>query len=657
MNLKSFNGIEKLKLLEPGQIGRLKIKNRIVMPAMGIGGLVQIDGSLSQRGIDYFVARAKGGVGLITTVCRVSRKLERVPTDPVVRGLVLDHQAYTRWAEELAESVHDYGAKLSVQLNPGLGIAISPAVMKKVTPIAPSAIPCLSDPSVLAHALTAEEIEQMVKDYKPAAEILGNAKVDAIELNCHAGYLVDQFMTSLWNKRTDSYGGDLDGRLRFLLEIVGCLKKVLGKDFPVIVKYPLAHYRDGGREIVEGVAIARKLEASGVDALVIDAGCRETMYLTLPSEFLPHGPNIHLAEKVKGAVQIPVITVGKIRNPIMAEEILQEGKADFVGLGRTLIADPEWPNKAKEKRIGDIRPCVGCFEGCQRRIHQGKTIGCAVNPLTGKETQLVLKPSKEKKSVLVIGGGPAGMEAARVAAQRGHQVFLWEKSNFLGGNLNPGSAPDFKHDYAELRDYLIRQLQQENVEIALGKEANIDEINELKPNVIFVATGSSPIIPNIKGVERENVVTAVDLLAGKKQSGNTVVIIGSGIVGSETALDLARKGKTVTLVEIGHDIARDMHNFNRMHLLLLLSEAKVNVLTETNLIEINDNGVVLVDKDGRESTLKADTVVLSVGMKPNNELVEKLSDNEAKVYAIGDCSGARKVIDAIWEGFRFARIC
>ena len=645
-----------MKLFDPGKIGKVKLKNRIVMSAMGCGGLVQLDGCLSPRGIDYFVTRAKGGVGLITTgSCRVTREFEKIPDHPLCSSLMIDNKLYSRWVEELASGVHDYGAKLSVQLLAGLGRILSKDDLAKVRPIGPSEIPCFASPDTVTHELTVEEIGRFLDAFEAAAVILKSANVDAIELNCHAGYLVDQFMTTLWNKRTDAYGGDLAGRLRFLLEIVGRIKKVLGKDFPVIVKYALTHYFQGGREVEEGVEIARRLEAAGVDALTIDAGCRETFYWTLPSEFQPEGCNVNLAEMVKKVVKIPVITVGKMGNPELAEATLQSGMADFVALGRTLLADPEWPNKVKTGRSEDVRPCVWCFEGCHRRIHEGKPIGCAVNAATGDERELAIFPAKEKKSVLVIGGGPGGMEAARIAALRGHRVSLWEKDQELGGNLKPGSAPEFKESYRRLRDYLVLQLKKEGVEITLGKEATPELIGRMKPAVVILATGSTPLKPQIAGVDRANVVTATDLLSGRKESGNSVVIIGGGIVGCETALHLARKGKKSVIIEMLGSIGGDMYHINRVHLLKLLKEAGVEVSTESRVLEITETGVVYTGKDQRRKVLKADTIVVAVGMKPQRDLVDGLNGHVFEVYPIGDCSQPRKVIDAIREAFRVAR--
>ena len=651
-----------MKLFEAGKIGNLTLKNRIAMASMGCGGLIQPDGRLSQRGIDYYVARAKGGIGLIiSSSVQVSRELEYLPIRPLVPYLVIDNRKVcSAWVDELADAVHDYGAKIAVQLAAGLGRVLSRQdLMDRGTrvPIAPSPVPCFYDQNLMTRELTVEEIRGLIKNFIYAATILKESGIDAVELNAHGGYLIDQFLTPCWNRRTDQYGGSLEGRLRFLLEVVEGIKRACGSDLPIIVKYGLTHYLEGGREVEEGLEIARRLEGAGVDALSIDAGSYETPYWFIPSEFQSPLCVAPLSEMTKKVVKIPVITVGKAGYPELAERALQEGKADFIALGRALLADPEWAVKVKEGREKDIRPCIGCLEGCRRRIHDGKTISCTVNPTTGKERELTIQPAEKKRSVLVIGGGPGGMEAARVAALKGHRVTLWERRDALGGNLIPASQPAFKSDYRILIRYLSTQVRKLGVDVKLGKvDTGHEAIQRLKPDVVFIATGSIPIIPEIPGVKKEHVMNANDLLLGKKETGGTVVIIGGGIIGCETALFLAQEGKKVTVIEILEDIARDMYSINRMHLLKLLADRGVKILTETRVVEIGDQEITIVDKEDRPSTLKADTVVLALGLKPNSEPYESLVGKVPEVYPIGDCTKARKVINAVWEGFRLARL-
>jgi 2-enoate reductase len=364
----------------------------------------------------------------------------------------------------------------------------------------------------------------------------------------------------------------------------------------------------------------------------------------------------------KKVVRIPVIAVGKLGYPELAEKTLQEGKADFIALGRYLLADPEWPNKVKEGRFEDIRPCLGDHEGCLGRTRFAKYLSCTVNPQTGNERNLALTSAERKKRVVVVGGGPGGMEAARVAALRGHEVILIEKGYQLGGNLIPAAVPEFKSDYQLLIDYFITQLKKLGVTTKLSTEATPELILSMKPDVVFIATGSHSCIPDIPGIDKEGVITAVDLLLKKPEIGQSVVVVGGGLIGAETALYLARQGKSVTIVEALDTIMSDMFWINALDIKrrfdgLESDDIDIKILTNTEVVEITDDGPVVVDRTGKRNTLKADATVLAVGMKPNGDgLVQALKDKVPEVYPIGDCVKVGKVIDAIWAGFRTARL-
>jgi len=649
---------ELTKLFEPGRIGRLTIKNRIAMAPMGLFGLVESDGRISKRGIDYYVERAKGEVGLIITgLCFPTLDVEFGGMERGVVGFLFraDSPQVIPRLRELAQAVHVYGAKVAVQLTAGFGRVMHPMLVPR--PVAPSVVPNVWKLSVMTRELTTEEVETLARSFGSAAQIVKEAGVDAIELHGHEGYLMDQFMTPLWNRRTDKYGGDLTGRLRFVLEIIEGIKNKAGADFPVIFRYAIKHYIEGGRDVEESLEIARRLEKAGVDALHVDAGCYDDWYWPHPPNYQPPGCMVDMAEAVKKVVSIPVITVGRLGYPELAESVLKEGKADFVALGRPLLADPEWPLKAKEGRLDDIRPCIGDHDGCLgAAVREGAYLSCAVNPACGNERELTIRPAEKPRSVLVVGGGVAGMEAARVAALRGHQVTLCEKSDRLGGHLIPASVPEFKQDLKWLRDYYQTQLRKLSVRIELGKEVTPKLIEETKPDVVIVATGSKPIVPEIPGIEKDRVVTAIDLLLGKKEAGETVIVVGGGLVGCETALYLAGKGKRVTIVEMLERIIPDVFEANRQYLFKALAENGVCVLTDANLGRITDEGAVVVNKRRRyQADLKADTVVLAVGLKPENDLAKTLEGKVAEVHSIGDCHEPRKIMDAVWHAFYTAR--
>ena len=666
-----------MKLFEPGKIADLWVKNRIVMDALNVQlGSPGDEAALGQSAIDFYVARAKGGVGLIkTTFMRTNRKLEVSIGGPTVHNA----RAGT-WLNYLAEAVHDYGAKICAQLTIGIGRIptpnpklphgglVGPSPLPsfrgpegELPKIGPGLYPAQGEKHVTTRELTTEEIEELVRDYEFSARIIALSGMDAIEIHAHQGYLLDEFMTALWNKRTDKYGGDLEGRMRLPIELVQAIRRGAGPDFPILYKYPLAHYLEGGREPEEGVEIARMLEAAGVNALSINVGCYETYNIAQPPTTQPRGNAVHLAELTKKSVNIPVIASGKLGYPDLAESVLQEGKADFIALGRYLLADPDWANKAKEGRIEDINPCVGCHEGCIGRVRKFHHISCAVNPAAAMERELAIRPAERKKSVLVIGGGPAGMESARVSKLRGHDVILWEKSDTLGGNLIPASSPDFKNDYRLLLDYLRTQIRKVGVPIEFGKEATPDIIQGANPDVVFVATGASPIIPEIEGIktqmEKGKVLTAIDVLSGKENVGDAIVVIGGGSIGCETALYLAQQGKKSTVVEILDTVLGDMIWGNALDLMKLLDDNKVEVLTNTNTLRITGSGIDIAHPERKEGTLEADTIIVATGMRSNDgAFVDKLWDKLPEVIAIGDCVKPRRILDAIGEGYRRARV-
>ena len=654
-----------MKLFERGRIGRLLLKNRIVLPAMGVAlGEPVEEWYLSQRAIDFYVARARGGVGMITTTfMRPNRRLEgeaRGKSAYSFHDPVINSSRCIRWLNDLAEAVHDYRAKVCVQLTPGFGRMQSPSPdLPDGGTFSASAVPNFWDPNVICRELTIVEIEQLIEDFEFSSKVVKAAGIDAIEIHAHHGYLADQFMTALWNKRSDKYGGDLDGRLRFPLELIAAVKRGAGADFPVIFKYGLTHYLDGGREVEEGLEIARRLEAVGVDALRINAGTAETANFTCLPTTQPAGLLVGFAEMTKKVVNIPVIAGGKLGYPELAERVLQEGKADFIVLGRSLLADPEWPNKVKEGRLEDIVPCIGCNEACHRREAENKHISCAVNPACGLERESIISPAEKGKKVLIIGGGPAGMEAARVATLRGHKVTIWEKGNTLGGNLIAAAIPNFKQDYKLLLDYLTNQIRKLEITVEFGVEATPESIRKMTPDVVFIATGAKPMVPKVQGVkqgmETGKVVTSADVLLGKKEIGESVVIVGAGMVGCEVGLWLAREGKKVTIVEC-YEALRDVYWINAKDIKEKLEEVNAKILNYTNVLEVTGEGLVIANAQGEKSILRADTIVLAVGLEPDRGLMEALQDELPEVYDIGDCVESRRVIEAIWEGFRTARL-
>ena len=633
-------------LFQPGKIGKLELKNRIVMPPT-VTNYANIDGTVTERLIDFYAERAKGGVGLIIVECTkaesflepfVATNLLRISTHQYITGL-----------NDLVEAVHINGAKIALQVTPASGSYVVPPETwpPGYQSISPTEFAC---PGAVAHALTTDEVEKLVEFYGKAARRVKLAGFDAIEIHGHASYLLAMFMAPYINKRTDKYG-DL---LRLPLELVEAVKAYAGDDFPIIFRYSVDEFIEGGRDLEGSKAVAKRLEEAGIHAIDVSAGtyyAPESMWVFPPMMF-PHGCFVHLAEGIKQTVKIPIIVPGKLFDPFLADRVLQEGKADFIGIARGLIADPEWPRKVAEGRVEDIRKCIACNEGCIRRAISFQSITCSINASLGKERKYKIEPAREPKKVLVVGGGPGGMEAARVAALRGHEVILWEKEQELGGQLVLASKAEGKSDIRPLIEWLSTQLKKAGVKVELGKEATPELVTEVKADVVIVATGGISDIPEIPGIEKPIVVTALDLLREKAKVRQEVVVLGGGLVGCDAALFLAERGKRVTMV-VRSDIAYDVEENNRAAILTKLAQRGVKWFTHTKTEEITDEGVIATNQQGRQ-TFKADTVVLAMGLKPRKELYEALKDKVPELYAIGDCVEARKILNAIHEGFFIA---
>jgi len=646
-----------MKLLEPGRIGTLEIKNRIIMAPMGIRGICD-PGSVEywgERVRAYYGARAAGGVGMITTeMVFVSQVLE-----PCAKDLLsMANDNHVAAVRKLADRLHAYDCRLSIQLTAGFGRVVPafivPDGVKPVSASENTNFYAPDYPDLNSRAITTEEAEALAQSFGFAAMRCREAGADCVELHGHEGYFMDQFMTGLWNRRDDRYGGSREKRLTFAREVVAAIKRDAGADFPIIYRFGIKHHLEGGREEEEGLWIAGELEKMGVAALHVDAGCYETGWWPHPPQYQPPACMVDLAEKVKQVSSLPIITVGRLHYPDVAEKVLAEGKADFIAIGRGLLSEPEWVNKVKSNRTSEIRPCIGCHEGCLWQMIAGEPTSCSLNPVCGHETDRVLVPLKQKKSLLVVGGGPAGIEAARAGVQRGFAVTLWEASDRLGGNLWPASKPDFKRDIADYLTYLRGLAGRLPINVVLNKKATAGDIQSFGADYVILATGADMEPPPIDG---NAVLSTIQLLNGMEARGERILIMGAGVIGCETALYLARQGRHVTLCarqdspELDTDIL-DIHN-REMLLRMLREEKNITVLRGTIPLRMAGDGVV-ADQQGVEKQIPMDSLVFSGRLFPHNGLSTSLA-NTQHVISIGDCIQPGSIMEAVWGGFNTVR--
>jgi 2-enoate reductase len=646
-------------LFQTGRLGDLIIKNRLVMAPMGTPALTGWRGTFSDRLMDYYERRAIGGVGLIITgVNLINSKVEPWEAGGEPSLVTFDAPWKVRNFIQLTERVHDHGAKIFAQLTAGFGRVLPKRILSRpgVEPMAPSPMATFWRPEIMAREMRLDEIQTLVESFGQAALVARMSGFDGIEMHGHEGYLLDQFMTPLWNKRTDRYGGSHESRMRFPLECIAAVKKAAGDDFPISYRIGIEHKLPEGREKPEGIRIACDLEKAGVSVLHVDAGCYDNWHWPHPPLYQPPGCMVDMAATVRPHVSLPVITVGRLGYPELADRIVAEGTADFVALGRPLLADPDFAHKAQRGQEDVICPCIGCHE-CMHRMHLNQSISCAVNPECGDETRLKLCRTEHLKKVMVVGGGVAGMEAARVCAQRGHEVLLYEKSEKLGGILNIAGSSDFKKDLSVLLNFKCDQLKGlKGLRIFTSTEVTEETFRAERPDVIFLASGSSPICrASIPGLEDTPLVMPDDIYRGLLPTGKTVVIIGGGAVGCEAALHIAQEGRQVSIVEMLPQLAGDLFMANRDMLLKELARLEVRIFGGTRVTGLAP-GRVQIDNEQGKTILETETIVLAIGRRADNALAQTAREAADEVYLIGDCVAPRKIKDAIWEAYKTARV-
>ncbi len=663
-------------LFEPMKIGSLSIKNRFIMAPMGTLGCTDEQGAYNNRGIEYYVARAKGGVGLIITgVNMVENKLEEFPM-PSLPCPTYNPAAYIKNAREMVERVHAYDCKMFAQLTAGWGRSCIPGISINETHIAPSDAKNRFDQSIQHHELTTENVKYFIQKFIESAVIVQKAGFDGVEIHAvHEGYLLDQFTLDFFNQRTDQYGGSFENRYRFAVEIVQSIKAACGQNFPVSLRYSVKSNMKGfgqgilpgeqavevGRDMEEGLIAAKYLQDAGYDALNVDVGTYDSWYWNHPPQYFEPGMYIPYCKAVSEVVDIPVLMAGRAEDPDLASHVVKNNIADGIALGRALLADPDVPNKIRRGRFDEVRPCLSCHQGCLGRMADIGNISCAVNPVCGREEEYRLFPALSRKKVIVIGGGVAGMETARIAAERGHDVTLFEKTDQLGGCVIPGGQPPFKRDDKLLVKWFMGELERKGVSIKMNTEVDQNIIESHHPDCVVFATGSKPVTPHwLEGRDNPNVLLAEKMLMEPDIiTGDSLIVVGGGLVGTEAALWMAQRGKHVTLIEAADDIIGGPHGScfaNYQMTKELLVQEKIKLLTSTRLKKITDDGVETITM-GETVKLTADHIVLALGYESQNQLYKDITNNlnVEHVFNIGDSQQPRSIMTAIWDGYEIGR--
>jgi len=633
-------------LFSPFSIKNIELKNRIVMPGLA-SFLIEDDGSITDKTVEHYRRRAAGGPAMvIVEACAVSPE-----------GIVSPHQAriyddrFIEGFSRIAQVMKSEGAVPALQIHHG-GRQTSAKVIKR-KPLAPSNLPC---PTIKGDVepLTVEGIREIIRKFGDAAARAVEAGFELIEIHGAHGYLINEFLSGFSNIREDRYGGDTAGRARFALEVIREVRTRVGKDFPLSFKISAQEFVPGGLTVEESIKILKLLVPAGLDIIQVSAGNDATPEWISQPMFMEKACLADSAAEIRRALKMPVMAVGRINDPLVAEDIIKQEKADLVCVGRGLLADPEMPLKAKEGRVDDIRICIAC-NTCMQSIFRKGRVECLVNPSLGREKEMELVPTDTPKKVMVVGGGPGGLHVAWVAARRGHEVHLYEKQAELGGQLTLGSVTKYKKELLSLIRFQKRQIEKSGVRTHLNSEVTLKTITKEKPDVIVLSTGSIPIRPEVPGIEKPIVRTLSEAFSDDQVAGKRTVIVGGGATGCEVAHHLSESGSSVTIVEQLGKLAEQLESVTRKVLLQQLRENNVQFLTRHKLSKVEDNGVWLEGPDRVESFLEAEAVVIAVGNRPDNRLYEQLKGTEIPVYQIGDCLEPRTAKAAISDAALIGR--
>ena len=627
-------------LFSPFSIKDIQLKNRIVMPGLA-SFLIGNDGTINEATVEHYRKRAAGGPAMvIMEACSVSPEgvvsanQARIYDDVFIEGL-----------SKIAAVMKSEGSVPAIQIHHG-GRQTSIKVIKR-KPLAPSPIPC---PTIRGDVepLTIDGIHEIVQKFGDAAERATQAGFALIEIHGAHGYLINQFLSKVSNIREDEYGGDTVGRSRFALEIIKEIRRRIGPKFPLSFKISAQEFVPGGLTVTESIEILKLLVKAGVDLVQVSAGNDITPEWICQPMFMKKACLAESAARVKKALNIPVMAVGRINDPMIANEVLSKDQADLVCIGRGLLADPEMPNKAREGRLDEIRICIAC-NTCMESIFRRGRIECLVNPMLGREKEMAFIPTRKPRKIMVVGGGPGGLNVAWVAAKRGHDVHVFERRRSLGGQLLPGSIPGHKHELRSLIKFQKKQLEKFGVQCHLNHEVKIKDIQAFNPDVVILATGSLPAIPPVEGINSNIALTYEDVLNGAPPPYKKAVVIGGGATGLEMALHLAEYGCRVSVVEMLAKIGSGLESMTKKILIGRLNEKNVKIMTETKLIRVVSAGAVVSRSDGEELLIEAERVIFATGTRPCNRLYEKIKSFGYETHQIGDCLETRSAKAAIYE--------
>ena len=661
------------KLFEPINIASILVPNRVVMTAMHLN--YTPDGKVNDTFLEFYRARAKGGAGLIIVggaeineqACGLDFFLS-IKDDSCIPGL-----------KRLTDAIHAAGAKIAIQLY--MAGAYSFCGLKGLPILAPSEFTSYFTRQKTT-PMTLDDIERVQDDYAKATVRAKEAGFDAVEIIASAGYLISQFLSPKTNQRNDEYGGSLENRMRFGIETIKKVRRQAGQDMAVLVRVAGNDFVPGSHTNKEARLFAAACEDAGADCINVTGGWHESRVPQITMD-LPQAGYTYLARGIKEVVSVPVIACNRINDPFVAEEVLKMEVADLVGVARGLIADPDFVNKSRQGRYGEIRRCVACNQRCFDHVFQLLPVGCIVNPRAGKETETILKPAAVPKKILVAGAGPAGCEFSLIAAQRGHRIILCDKGQDIGGQVSWSAKATNKHDFHYIFDYYREVLPANGVDLRLGTEVTPELVAQEKPDLVVVATGAAPFKPPIDAVNAPNVYQAWDVLKGQAVTGRSVVVVGGGSVGLETAIFLASKGtispeqlyfltlheaeqpevlrelmlkgvKEVTVIEMLPKVAQDVGPSTRWVLLKEIQLRGIKVVTGAKMKDIAMDHVIYSDAAGNDVRIEADSVVLAMGARPENSLAQSLSDLGIDVRVIGDSRKVGRIGEAIEDGFKLA---